>query len=211
MKNTFAPVLVGEQTGPEANEQYLEALGMYRYSDGYSHFGDSGDVYTSWVRIEDKQIIIYLTYDNCSYDRLAPNSIQSYLGPFEGREPVRYGIYINDSEAKFTQLIFDGVKKYETRTRNTLHGLNGKDVAIIRTGKGPAQIVGYCRLNNGPVCRSIKEFDAYRAKCQCNGTSYNWFMDTKVKYLYRVDCVRKCIPHPLPEGTIRHGYSWVEF
>ena len=53
------------------------------------------------------------------------------------------GININDSEAPYTEMILDGDKTIETRRTNSLDPYVGEEVGIIRTGKGPATLVGF--------------------------------------------------------------------
>ena len=71
------------------------------------------------------------------------------------------GIHINDNEIPYTQLILDGVKRFETRFRPTLRPFVGQRVAIIRTGKGKAEIVGTVRIV-GEVWWDAEAFDFLR-------------------------------------------------
>lgn len=54
---------------------------------------------------------------------------------------------INDKEQEFTRQILDGIKTVETREGHTLDSLIGMTVAIVRTGRGKAVIVGTCRIS----------------------------------------------------------------
>lgn len=125
--------------------------------------------------------------------------------------PVTYAIYINDHCANFTGMILDGIKTYETRTRRTLHRLIGQRVAIIRTGKGPAQIVGYATITGCIECHSAAEYDKYMEQCKLSGTPFEWNQDTTSKYLYRIEYVERCEPYQVPTNVIKHGRTYVEF
>lgn len=207
----FAPVLQWEDIGFLANGKYLEMLGKYRYCDGYSHLACSGSVFTSYTRTENGQTVIYVENDDYSFDRYAPDLVQHFDGPFEGHsEPVRYGFFVNDTDTDFSKKIASGIKKYETRTRKMLDRLINNRVAIIRTGKGKPVIVGYCWIVDRVTCSTRTQFDGYRDECCCDGTSYGWTKETKVKHLYQIVGARECVPHPLPGNVVRHGRSWVE-
>lgn len=125
--------------------------------------------------------------------------------------PVTYGIFINDRHARFTEMILDEAKLYETRTRRTLHRLVGQRVAIIRTGKGPAQIVGYATITGCIECNSLHDYEPYRNQCKLAGTPFEWHSDTVHKYLYRIESIERCDPYPVPDDVIRHGRTYVEF
>lgn len=72
------------------------------------------------------------------------------------------GIHINDSEVPYTQLIMDGIKRVETRFKPTLRPFVGQRVAIIRTGKGEATIVGTVFIAEPQIWLSAEEFDSIR-------------------------------------------------
>ena len=56
------------------------------------------------------------------------------------------GININDKHQAFTDQILSGAKTIETRNSKSLHPYIGKQVGIIRTGKGKATLVGYTTI-----------------------------------------------------------------
>lgn len=119
-----------------------------------------------------------------------------------------YGIFINDHSFPYTQEILLQHKTIETRTRNTLKKLIGKRVAIIRTGKGKPQIVGYVTIAKAAFCPADL-FDSFRNKTliPC-GDPY----DSKAgKWFYYLENAEKCTPYPIPENAVRHGRVWVEF
>tara|TARA_R100001463_G_scaffold9433_5_gene28153 strand:+ start:1434 stop:1826 length:393 start_codon:yes stop_codon:yes gene_type:complete len=74
------------------------------------------------------------------------------------------GININDSEAPYTEMILDGDKTIETRRTNSLDPYVGEEVGIIRTGKGPATLVGFMDINKPKQYSNSQEFDRDRPK-----------------------------------------------
>lgn len=73
-------------------------------------------------------------------------------------EPEK-GININDKSQPFTELILAGAKTIETRDSRSLNSVVGKRVGIIRTGKGPATLVGYATVGHPVFYKSQMEFD----------------------------------------------------
>lgn len=124
------------------------------------------------------------------------------------------GFFINDHAVPYTLLILQLIKTIETRTRNTLKALIGQRVAIIQTGKGPAQIVGYVTITKAVFCPA-DQLDSFREqtrvpkgssfdKCgTCEGVPGKWF--------YYLDNPEPCTPYPVPADAVRHGRVWVEF
>lgn len=76
----------------------------------------------------------------------------------ENNDPEK-GININDRSQPFTDLILDGLKTIETRDSRSLDSVVGKRVGIIRTGKGPAILVGYVTVGQPFFYKNQKEFD----------------------------------------------------
>ena len=101
-----------------------------------------------------------------------------------GIEVVK-GFNINDKEQAFTEQILAGVKTEETRKRHTLDSLIGKRVAIIRTGKGKATIVGTCTIEGFAEYRNEEEWRAaFERHMVENGSPYD-FKGFKVGYILR--------------------------
>jgi len=100
--------------------------------------------------------------------------------PPEGTEtvnPCNLGVNVNDSEAPYTAWILAGVKRIETRgsRRNALAGQVGRRIAIVRTGRGPAQVVGYATVGE-PIeyaTRAAWDADASRHRV-APGSRYDW-------------------------------------
>ena len=74
------------------------------------------------------------------------------------------GINVNDSSAPYTDMILDGRKTIETRPSDSLDPYVGREVGLIRTGKGPAKMVGKVRLGEPKRYESKEEFDRDRPK-----------------------------------------------
>lgn len=74
------------------------------------------------------------------------------------------GINVNDSSAPYTDMILDGRKTIETRASDSLDPYVGREVGLIRTGKGPAKMVGKVRLGEPKRYESKEEFDRDRPK-----------------------------------------------
>ena len=56
------------------------------------------------------------------------------------------GVNINDSGEPFTGMILAGEKTVETRRTRSLDSVIGKRVGIVRTGRGPATLVGFATV-----------------------------------------------------------------
>lgn len=98
---------------------------------------------------------------------------------------VTKGFNINDKKQAFTELILAGLKTEETRKTHSLDSLIGKKVAIIRTGKGKATIVGTCTIEGFTEYRNEEDwraaFERHRVEC---GSPYD-FKGFKVGYILR--------------------------
>lgn len=71
---------------------------------------------------------------------------------------IKKAININDKYQPFTMQILCGEKAEETRGTHSLDSLIGKPVAIVRTGKGRAEIVGTCIIKG---CHEYKTRTAF--------------------------------------------------
>lgn len=59
---------------------------------------------------------------------------------------AKMGININDSTQPFTAQILSGEKTVETRRTDSLRPYVGRRVGLVRTGVGPAMLVGYATV-----------------------------------------------------------------
>ena len=119
------------------------------------------------------------------------------------------GMFVADDGCiRYAEAIAKGLKRIETRNRNTLANLLGEKVAIVRTrrGKNPT-VVGYVHM----FCVSREDrgwLDDHRmATLIPVGSKY----DTAPKWCYWLDDAEECEPYPLPANAVRHGRSWCEF
>ena len=120
------------------------------------------------------------------------------------------GIYVNQLSAqgvKYADLIVDGYKTIETRSRDMLKSCLFERVAIIRTtrGKKPA-IIGYANISGSRWMRNRQASDFPESTFVPEGSKYagnHWF--------YLLSDPERCEPYPIPENAVRHGRSWCEW
>ena len=93
------------------------------------------------------------------------------------------GVNINDGEQSFTDQILNGDKTIETRDseNNALAGLVGQRIAIVRTGKGRAKVVGYTTVGEPIRYTSKSQFDADYNRHLVSGGKYG-FKGFKIGY-----------------------------
>lgn len=121
------------------------------------------------------------------------------------------GIFVNENGCiHYAQLIVDGVKTIETRSRNMLKSLVGKRVAIVRTRRGKLpMVVGYADIVDSHFC-PINLYEQYRDQTLVPvGSKYD--VHGKGKWFYYLANAEKCDPFPLPQDAVRHGMSWCEY
>lgn len=109
---------------------------------------------------------------------------------------------INDKEQEFTRQILDGIKTVETRERHTLDSLIGMTVAIVRTGRGKAVIVGTCRIAGSIEYRTESEFtSAFGAHRVATGSKFDFrHSKTGMKVGYMLADVVE-LDRPMPCGS----------
>ena len=84
------------------------------------------------------------------------------------------GININDKYYPFTEWILSGIKTIETRRTKSLHPYIGKQVGIIKTGKGKAVLVGFVTIGDPCFYHTEKEFRKDERKhCVYAGSQYD--------------------------------------
>lgn len=82
---------------------------------------------------------------------------------------------INDKTQDFTEQILNGMKTEETRACHSLDSLIGQTVAIVRTGKGKAKIVGTCKVVGSVEYHSEQDFDqAYDRHRVAHGSKFDF-------------------------------------
>lgn len=162
---------------------------------------------------------------SCRYGHCAVNitgavdMVPSINAVIEGKKKMK-AIYLNCKDVPFDVDIFDTCRKhYETRNRDTLRGMFKKsmfgrhealqDVAVIRTGKGRAVVIGYITLHSGVRCSATEWNDSIREKsCVPSGSKYD---NPAGKYVYWIHDTRRCEPYPVPSNAVKHGRSWCEW
>lgn len=90
------------------------------------------------------------------------NQLMSYEFETAWRLVKEMGININDKDVPYTDMILSGKKKVETRKKPTLDSYVGQKVGIIRTGKGPAELVGHAKVGKPKKYKSKQDFDRDR-------------------------------------------------
>lgn len=109
------------------------------------------------------------------------------------------GIHINDSKFPYTDMILCGGKKMETRFKPTLHPFIGQRVAIIRTGKGPATVVGTVEIAEKRWCNK-EEFEALREWHRVPKGSKHDIGESGGKWCYRLKNAKK-LDKPIVIGS----------
>lgn len=114
------------------------------------------------------------------------------------------GVNINDSSQDFTEQILSGEKTIETRKtkNNALSNLVGKRIALVRTGKGTATVVGYATVGQPIEYTSKQQFDSDFNKHRVSGGDFDF---DGYKIGYPMLSVEKIESYPAPpaEGVIK--------
>ena len=120
-------------------------------------------------------------------------------------------VFVNCSLFHFINWIISGLKKYETRNRNTLKQLIGKKVYLVETGKHKKPLVRCsCLIAEGFTVGNIYEYEQFRPETMVKaGTVYD-FIPGKKKTFYKLEKVQSVPAFPLPDNIIRHGRTWAE-
>ena len=114
---------------------------------------------------------------------------------------TKIGININDSDVPWTELILSKKKTIETRNTNSLRAYINKKVGIIRTGKGPAILVGFMKLGEPKIYNTLEDFRKEENLHQVAvGNRFDW---TAPKYGYPIyDVERLDYPKPITSRGI---------
>ena len=68
------------------------------------------------------------------------------LRPVELALQLMKGVNVNCAGQDFCKLILSGLKTVETRRTKSLHPYEGRRVGLVRTGCGPAVLVGFATI-----------------------------------------------------------------
>ena len=108
----------------------------------------------------------------------------------------------SDSGMDYAGLIADGVKTLETRRTDSLRPWVGQRVGIIRTGHGPAQLVGYAVIEE-PVALDHAEFRQAEGRHLVPAGSAFDAQAGETKYCYPMrDAERLAVPVPVTSRGI---------
>lgn len=118
----------------------------------------------------------------------------------ESNEPTK-GININDKSQNFTDLILAGIKTIETRDSRSLDSVVGKRVGIIRTGKGPATLVGYVTVGEPKFYRNQNDFDRDRKRHHV-GPESPFYIGDNGKWGYPLTDPERTRPRPITNRGI---------
>ena len=113
-------------------------------------------------------------------------------------------ININDKEIEYTRLMFrtHNAKDIETRATPSLMSVVGQRVGIIRTGKGPAMLVGYVDVVGVKVYENREAFQAdYARHFVPKGSKYDIKSGGK-KYGFILANAMPCDPTPVTSKGI---------
>jgi len=114
------------------------------------------------------------------------------------------GFNVNDSAAPFTDWILRGEKEIETRNSDSLRSHIGERVGIIRTGVGPATLVGYCTLGEPIIYRDNRDFRQDQSQHMVpEGPMWDVFPGM-IKYGYPILDVEPC----QPKAITSQGRVW---
>jgi hypothetical protein len=92
------------------------------------------------------------------------------------------GININCMGQNFCRLILDGEKTIETRNSRSLDPYIGQRVGLIKTGGGPAKLVGYVTVGHPIEYESEAEWEADIGRHKVYGGVFGWQAKTKYGY-----------------------------
>lgn len=125
-------------------------------------------------------------------------------------------LFINCSGIPFVNWIMEGLKQYETRTRNTLKSLLtwalGERILIAETGHGNPVVRCSAVIDQVISVTTREQWEEYLQYTWIPvGSKYDWTPDTKVKWLYHLTDVKPVAPFLLPNSCRRHGRVWAEY
>jgi hypothetical protein len=141
-----------------------------------------------------------------SSQNIAPElAIVTFTSPSattEEAEMPSIGININDAAQNFTEQILSGEKTIETRATDSLRPYVGRRVGIVRTGVGPAELVGYATVGEPIVYNNVEEFRADQEKHLVEVGSEFDIQEGGVKYGYPLTDVESVTPTPVTSQGI---------
>ena len=108
----------------------------------------------------------------------------------------------SDQGTDYAALIVDGIKTLETRRTDSLRPYVGRRVGIVRTGCGPAQLLGYAVIMEPIVLDHIGFRQAEGRHLVPRGSAFD-IQIGEVKYCYPLqDTERLNVPEPVTSRGI---------
>ena len=134
----------------------------------------------------------------------APSRVAGRAAPTPAprAEMPSIGININDAAQNFTEQILSGEKTIETRATDSLRPYVGRRVGIVRTGVGPAELVGYATIGEPIVYNNVEEFRADQERHLVEAGSEFDIQEGGVKYGYPLTDVESVTPTPVTSQGI---------
>ncbi len=112
------------------------------------------------------------------------------------------GINVNAGSQNYTDKILDGSKTIETRDTDSLRPYVGRRVGIVRTGAGPATLVGYMNIEEPTVYQSEAQFRSDEARHRVPAGDEFDIKKGGIKYGYPVSNVEAVAPEQLASRGI---------
>lgn len=120
-------------------------------------------------------------------------------------------VFINGKDISYVDLIIQGKKRYETRSRNMLGALVGRRVLIAETGKGKPRIRCSAVIEDASKIDFLYNWELIRGvTCVPEGSAHDWDYQHPGKWIYELADVREVFDMPWKEGK-RHGITWMEY
>lgn len=122
-----------------------------------------------------------------------------------------YGVFVNENGGvPYAHAITQGIKPWETRSRNMLRQIVGERVAIIRTRRGKAPtVLGYATISGAEFWTAAELDERRNLTLIPEGSAYD--CKGRGKWCYHMENPVECDPFLLPADAVRHGRSWCEF
>lgn len=118
------------------------------------------------------------------------------------KKGYRLGINVrSDGPLDYATAIVSGEKLWESRRTRSLDPYVGKRVGIVRTGNGPAMVVGFAEFGRAMAVNPA-QFNELRAEhLVSKGTTFD-IERGAIKFLYPVINFKSINPRPVPSGSL---------
>ena len=120
-------------------------------------------------------------------------------------------IFINCTVEPYVDDIMAYLKRYETRTRNTLGRFLGERVLLAETGHGSPLVKCSAVIDQVISVSTREQWEEYLEQTWIPvGSIHDWQPDTKVKWLYHLTDVKPVVQFRIGPDCRRHGRVWAE-